>query len=112
MTIKMNDSHMISLAQIKEFVKISKDIQFKGASRKEKYEWIEEILFRFKYFSLKKKNKSILKKYMMQMTGFSDAQITRLIGKKKKCGKIIADTTGKHKLDRKSTRLNSSHSQI
>ena len=96
----MNDSHMISLAQIKEFVKISKDIQFKGASRKEKYEWIEEILFRFKYFSLKKKNKSILKKYMMQMTGFSDAQITRLIGKKKKCGKIIADTTGKHKFTR------------
>lgn len=91
---------MISIAQIKEFAKVSKSIEFNGASRKEKYGWIEEILFKFKYFSVRKRDKSILKKYMMQMTGFSDAQLTRLIAKKKKCGKIIADATGKHKFTR------------
>lgn len=91
---------MISLAQIKEFAKVSAGIEFEGASRKEKYEWIEEIVSRFKYFSLKKKDKSILKAYILQMTGFSDAQLARLIAKKKKYGKIITDASGRHKFAR------------
>ena len=85
----MNDSHMVSISQIKEFIKISKDIEFKGASKKEKYAWIENVLIRFKYFKLKRKEKSILKNYIRKMTGYSDAQLTRLINKKKKIGKII-----------------------
>lgn len=97
----MNDSHMISIAQLKEFSKIAESgMEFNGKSRDEQYAWIENALIRFKYFSLRKKSKSIVKKYTMQMTGFSDAQITRLIAKKKKIGKIIADTGGKHKFTR------------
>jgi hypothetical protein len=45
MTIKMNDSHIISLAQIKEFLKLNNSIQFKATDRNEKYQWIEKILF-------------------------------------------------------------------
>ncbi len=88
MTITMNDSHVVSIAQIKAFAKISKDIEFQGASRTEKYAWTEEVLGRFRYFSLKKKEKSIVKGYAMKMTGFSDAQLTRLIQKKRKTGRI------------------------
>jgi len=87
---------MISIAQIKEFIKISKDIEFRATSRKEKYEWIETVLGRFKYFSLRKKDKTILKLYMLEMAGFSDAQLTRLISKKKKIGRIISDSTKRH----------------
>lgn len=97
MTIIMNDSRMLSITQIKEFVKIARDIKFKGASRRGKYQWIENIIYRFEYFKLRKKEKSIIKTYIMQMTGYSDAQLTRLIAKKKKCGKIIANSTGRHK---------------
>ena len=94
---------MVSIAQIKEFIKISKDIEFKATSRKEKYEWIETILGRFRYFGLRKKDKSVIKKYMRGMTGFSDAQITRLISKKKKVGKILADSTNRHRFAKKYT---------
>lgn len=99
----MNDSHMISISQIKEFIKVAKDIEFRGARRKEKYEWIEELLLRFRYFTLHKKEKSILKNYILQMTGFSDAQLTRLIAKKKKTGKILANTTRRHCFSKKYT---------
>lgn len=92
----MNDSRIVSITQIKEFIKVAKNIEFRGASQKEKYEWIETVLLRFRYFSCRKKEKSILKKYIIQMTGYSDAQLTRLIAKKKKVGKIIADTTGRY----------------
>lgn len=94
---------MVSIAQIKEFIKISKGIEFQGASKKEKYQWIEDVLLRFRYFSLRKKDKSILKGYMMKMTGFSDAQMTRLIAKKKKTGKILADTAKRHRFPRQYT---------
>ncbi|MBI5229703.1 MAG: hypothetical protein HY981_00115, partial [Candidatus Magasanikbacteria bacterium] len=79
----MNDSHLVSIAQLKEFLKVGASIAFMGTSREEMYRWIEAILSRFWYFSLKKKEKTILKKYIMKMTGYSDAQLTRLIKKKK-----------------------------
>lgn len=94
---------MVSIAQIKEFIKISKGIEFQGASKKDKYQWLEEVLLRFRYFVLRKKEKSVLKGYMMKMTRFSDAQITRLIAKKKKTGKIFADTAKRHRFPRRYT---------
>jgi len=96
MTINMNDSHIVSLTQITEFLKLQNDIEFKSVSRKEKYQWIEEVLLRFKYFGLRKGDKSIVKKYIEQMAGVSDSQLTRLIAKKKKAGRIVANTTKHH----------------
>lgn len=96
MTINMNDSHVVSIAQIREFLQASQIIKFEGVSQKEKYIWIENTLNRFRYFSLKKKDKSSVKKYMAQMTGFSDAQLGRLIAKKKKIGKVLASNAKRH----------------
>lgn len=96
----MNDSRMVSLAQIKEFIKVSRPIEFQGSSRQEKYEWIEDALGRFGYYHLKKRDKSIVKNYLMRMTGFSDAQITRLIAKKKRIGKIQSQTSKRNKFSR------------
>jgi hypothetical protein len=92
---------MVSIAQLQEFKKVANTISFKGSSQKEKYAWIEEVLMRFKYFSLKKKkDKSIVKQYIMQMTGYSDAQTTRLIKKKKKTGKLFLSSTKRHTFTR------------
>jgi transposase InsO family protein len=96
MTINMNDSHVVSIAQIREFLQASQIIKFEGVSQKEKYVWIENTLNRFGYFHLRKKDKSSIKKYIRQMTGFSDAQLGRLIAKKKKIGKILAGSTKRH----------------
>jgi len=94
---------MVSITQIREFIKVAKGIEFKGAKRREKYAWIEEVLLRFRYFALRKKEKSILKEYMMRLTGFSDAQLTRLIATKKKTGRIVAKTTTRHRFPKKYT---------
>lgn len=96
MMITMNDSHITSIAQIREFTKVARVIEFKGESKKEKYEWVDEVLVRFRYFSLRKKDKSNIKKYLAQITGYSDAQITRLILKKKKFGKVFLAGTKRH----------------
>ncbi len=88
---------MVTISQIREFSKVAKDIAFQGATRKEKYEWIGAIINRFRYFSCSKKDKSVIKQYIMRMAGYSDAQLTRLIAKKRKTGQILADTTKRHR---------------
>lgn len=96
MTINMNDSHVVSIAQIREFLQASQIIKFEGVSQKEKYAWIENTLNRFRYFPLRKRDKSSVKKYILQMTGFSDSQLGKLIAKKKKYGKILPSSKKRH----------------
>lgn len=90
MTMNTNDDHLVSVAQIKEFAKLNNCAKFKSNSSKvETYEWVSKTLGRFKYFSLKKGEKSIVKNYIIKMTGYSEGCIDKLIRKKKKFGKIF-----------------------
>lgn len=92
----MNDSRFVSIAQLTNFLKVGEGMSFRGQSQAEMYAWITDILDRFKYFWLRKKDKSTVKAYIRKMTGYSDAQITRLIRKKKQGGKIKGSTTKKN----------------
>ena len=96
MTVNMNDSQAMSLGQIKEFIEASQIIKFEGVSQKEKYLWVENIMNRFRYLRLKKKEKGTVKKYIARMTGYRAAQLTRLIAKKKSIGKILASSRKRH----------------
>src|SRR3989338_2016537 len=100
--LNMNDSRMVSITQIQAFTKVAKTIQFQGASKKEKYAWIEEVLRRFRYRMLRKKEKSILKEYLLQMTGYRHAQIKRLIRRQRK-GKILLLSTRRHRFPKRFT---------
>lgn len=103
MTLYMNDSHMVSITRIREFIKAGKGIEFCGASKQEKYAWVEEVLLRFRYFSCRKKEKSVIKEYLMRITGYSHAQISRPIKKKKKFGKIFLSAARRHTFTRNYT---------
>lgn len=96
MTIKMNDSHIVSIAQLKEFSKLHQGISFESTNKKERNEWIENALLKFKYFKLKKKHRHVVKKYIAKMTGLSNSQIKKLIAKKKRFGKIFTTSTRHH----------------
>jgi len=99
----MNDSHITSIAQLREFLKVAKSIEFKSISKKEKYQWINNVLTKFKYFSLKKKDRTLLRRYMMRMAGMSKSQLTRVIAKKKKTGRVWIGSTARHKFSKKYT---------
>lgn len=90
MTIRMNDSTLVTLGQLEAFTHASRHIVFVGAKRKEKYAWIEKLLSRFFYFTLRKKDRATIRNYIMTMTGYSDAQVTRLIRKKKTTRHVLA----------------------
>ena len=81
MNLNMNDDNLVTIAQLETFTAASGGLTFSAHSRKQKYAWIEKILQRFWYTSSKKKNCSVIKLFVMKMTGYSDSQMTRLIGK-------------------------------
>lgn len=103
MIINMNDSHIISIAQIKAFLKVDSAIKFKAVSKKEQYKWIDGVLTKFRYLRLKKKDKGKVRQYILKMTGLSQSQLTRIIFKKKKIGKVCYGSRGRHKFERKYT---------
>lgn len=88
MTLNMNDSHITSLAQLKEFAKLTRSAVFTKTNTKETYEWINKALTKFRYFRESKKNRGIVKGYLCTMTGYSNTHVDRLISEKKRSGHI------------------------
>jgi len=83
MTLNMNDDHLVSIAQLKEFSKLTNSAKFKSNDGKvETYNWVDKSLGKFRYFSLKKGERSIVKKYIVKMTGYSEGCIDKLIARK------------------------------
>ncbi len=88
MMITMDDSQITTLEQIRSVLESSERLEFKGASRVERYGWIEEVLARLDYFHLGKKGKGLVKSYLERMGGISRAQVTRLVARQFKVGNI------------------------
>ena len=101
----MNGSHMVSLEQIREFAKLGSSLQLKATSKKEMYAWINETLTRFRYFSLKKKARGIVRGYVKKMTSLSDSQLTRIINLKKEKGITGLSSKKKNAFSRKYTAM-------
>lgn len=91
----MNDSHIISIAQIKDFLKLDQAIKFKSVSGKERSLWINEALNKFRYFGLRKKEKGVVRNYIAKMTSLSQSQLTRSIERKKRLGKVFFNSTSR-----------------
>jgi len=92
----MSDKNLVTLQQLEAFTRASRHVVFIGASRKEKYQWVDDLLVRFFYFTLRKRDKITIRRYLMRMTGYSDAQVTRLIRKKKKTKHVLATPSPTH----------------
>ena len=75
----MYDPHFNSVDQIEKFLKTSRNLAFGVASKKEKYLWISKVLIRFSYKRLRKKHKTIIKRYVKKITDYSMSQIKRLV---------------------------------
>lgn len=88
MTMNMNDDSVVSMAQLKELIKLGNSATFIRHNQAEAYTWIKTTLGKFRYFKETKKNRGIIKEYIRSMTGYSDAQVDRLIAQKKQTGRI------------------------
>ena len=75
----MNDIELKEINQVQKFIDGADLVSFKPAGQKESYAWIARTLKRFNYFELSKLNKGTVHGYLMKVTGYSRAQLNRLI---------------------------------
>jgi len=92
----MNDEQLRTLEQVEQFLNGSQPIAFKGITAKEKYLWIEEVLRKFRYQLLKRTGKGMLRKYILKVSGYSRAQVSRLVGVYEKTGHVKQSRYHRH----------------
>lgn len=90
MNIKMNDSRITTIPQLKEFLKGAQgfDLSLREASIGEKYTFINQTVRRLKYWKLNKKEKHLVLRYIKKLTGYGKTQSSKLV-KKAKLGQLV-----------------------
>lgn len=102
MPINMNDDRIVSVADVAAFTKAAEGMKFANeAVIEEKYQWVEKTLARLRYFSVNKKARGEVRKYIQLVTGYSSSQLTRLIKRKKNKGKIRKSEVTRNRFERR-----------
>ncbi len=76
----MNEDRLVTLSQLQQFVEGTTEVEFRRCGKDEGcYRHIEGVLRRFGYARLKRADKGLVVRYLMRTTGYSRAQLVRLI---------------------------------
>ncbi len=100
----MNDARVMTMEELAAFLESSDAVTFKGRSRKENYAWIERTLRRYGYASLPRAQKGMLRRYLRKMTGYSQAQLSRLIAQYRRTGHVRLPEYQRHRFPTKYSR--------
>ena len=85
MTLQQLDT----LGSIRKFLKGNQRVAFSVlGSKPERYQFIRKTLVNFVYSKASKPDKGLLRQYLSKITGYSPSQLSRLISKHKKTGKV------------------------
>ncbi|MFY9329335.1 MAG: hypothetical protein WAO76_15165 [Georgfuchsia sp.] len=85
----MNETRLCTIEQIEQFLSGSAQIEFsKSGDDTQRYAHISRVLKRFDYPRCNKRDRGVLLKYLRHTSGYSRAQVTRLISQW--CGNRLA----------------------
>jgi transposase InsO family protein len=79
MIVMLHTQGLKTLGDVRAFLDGSQTVEFKTPPREVAYELIAHTLRRFRYRTLGKADKGLLRRYLAKVTGLSRAQLTRLI---------------------------------
>ena len=84
MVINMDEAKLRTIAQLQEFLDATQEISFTGppgSGNSQRYEHISRVLKRFAYPGLDKVERGVVLAYLRRTSGYSRAQLTRLVGR-------------------------------
>ena len=93
----MNESALHTMEQIEAFLTGTATVEFRFENTTAGYAWIQATLARFGYASLRRPHKGILRRYLQAVTGYSRAQVTRLIQGFQKTGRVRRHAGVRHR---------------
>jgi hypothetical protein len=82
MVINMNETKLSTIEQVEQFLEASAVIEFSATGDdSERYEHISRVLKRFDFPRRNKRERGVLLSYLRHTSGYSRAQVTRLIAR-------------------------------
>ena len=100
----MNDTTLNTIEQVEVFLSAAHAVEFEFASKAAGYAWVQATLARLGYLGLSKRAKGVLRRYVQAVTGYSRAQVTRLIGRFQKTGRVQRQGATRHRFKHTYTR--------
>ncbi len=88
MIVKLDTQRLQTLDQVREFLAGSRPLDLRPLTRAEAYTFVAETLERFDYPRRGKADKSLIRRFLVQVTGLSRAQVTRLLHQHRTTGAI------------------------
>ena len=85
----MNDKQIKTLDDVRDFLKGTAEVEFSIEDKAERYRWIQATLVRFRYLTLGKKDRGLMLRYLQRVSGYSRAQVMRLVLQYVKRGRIV-----------------------
>lgn len=89
MVTYMNDKKIQTLDDIRRFLDGTVEIEFSIEDKAARYQWIQKTLIRFKYLSCDRSARGLTLRYLEHVSGYSRAQIKRLVQQYRQSGKIV-----------------------
>ena len=93
MIVTLHTQSLASLDEVRAFLDGNAAVTFTAPVAPARYRWLETTLRQFRYDTLKRADKGLLQVFLRKVTGYSRAQLTRLIGQWRH-GRRIADRRG------------------
>ena len=100
----MHEAEKLTLDRMEAFLQASEGIRFEGQTQAQVYSWIEQLLRQQQYAQQGRKARGLLRRYLAKMTGFSRAQVTRLIARYGAHGEIEPVRYRRHRFAQRYTR--------
>ena len=96
----MDDTCIQTIEQVRRFLEGSHAVAFKSVSRDDGYEWIEAVLKRLRYLFLRRIERGLVHRYLGKVTGYSRAQVTRLVRQYRRTGRLERRHYRRHRFPR------------
>ena len=99
----MDDTQIETMEQVRLFLVGSTAMKMAISSKRNSYDWVRRTLVRFRYLTLKRADRGLLLKYLQRISGYSRAQMTRMVGQYRETGRIERRPSTTHGFSRKYT---------
>ena len=98
----MSLEQLTTIDAIREFLDGTQAVAFGVAtSKEERYRWVRKTLVEFRYYQLGKADKGVVTRYLMKVTGYSLAQVKRLIKQYRQTDTVTVKTARRNGFKRR-----------
>jgi hypothetical protein len=88
MILRLDIERLRTLDEVRDFMVGSAPVDFRSVDRADAYGFVRRFLVRSRYLRLSRSDKGLVRRFLVKATGFSRAQITRLIRQYRETGRI------------------------